>query len=305
MQRFAPPYYQKFKCIAAACRHSCCIGWEIDIDEKSLQRYRGMTAEIGAAVRGAIVEDDGGAHFALQPNGRCALLDDRGLCRLISAVGDGHLCDICREHPRFYNTVFDRLECGIGASCEEAARLILSEENYAEIRPLDDAIEVKSRETVADFDLLAHRAALYAVLGDDRRSYGARVEQITASYGIRPDTGIENELLASWEYLYEEHRPLFDDLVPVPYPTGESAVLCERFFAYLIYRHTGAAQGELAFRVAVGVALVLEQVFRFLLLKKRLPPVEAARILSEELEYSEDNIEEIRWRLELQAVTGA
>ena len=30
-----PDFYGKFKCTAEKCRHSCCIGWEIDIDKKS------------------------------------------------------------------------------------------------------------------------------------------------------------------------------------------------------------------------------------------------------------------------------
>lgn len=29
-----PDYYDRFRCIAGACKDSCCIGWEIDIDEK-------------------------------------------------------------------------------------------------------------------------------------------------------------------------------------------------------------------------------------------------------------------------------
>ena len=32
-----PDYYSAFRCIAGACKHSCCIGWEIDIDEESLE----------------------------------------------------------------------------------------------------------------------------------------------------------------------------------------------------------------------------------------------------------------------------
>ena len=28
-----PDFYGKFKCTAEKCRHSCCIGWEIDIDD--------------------------------------------------------------------------------------------------------------------------------------------------------------------------------------------------------------------------------------------------------------------------------
>ena len=31
-----PDFYDDFHCLAAACRHSCCVGWEIDVDEDSL-----------------------------------------------------------------------------------------------------------------------------------------------------------------------------------------------------------------------------------------------------------------------------
>ena len=33
MKLYAPEYYKQFQCIADKCTHSCCIGWEIDIDE--------------------------------------------------------------------------------------------------------------------------------------------------------------------------------------------------------------------------------------------------------------------------------
>ena len=35
MKLIAPDYYNKFSCIADKCRHSCCVGWEIDIDENT------------------------------------------------------------------------------------------------------------------------------------------------------------------------------------------------------------------------------------------------------------------------------
>ena len=31
-----PDYYETFRCIAGECKDSCCIGWEIDIDEDNL-----------------------------------------------------------------------------------------------------------------------------------------------------------------------------------------------------------------------------------------------------------------------------
>ena len=35
MKRYAPAYYPRFACLADRCRHSCCIGWEIEVDEEN------------------------------------------------------------------------------------------------------------------------------------------------------------------------------------------------------------------------------------------------------------------------------
>ena len=121
MKIFYPTYYKEFKCIADKCKDSCCIGWEIDIDEKTREKYKALDTELGRE----IVEKTKRGFFPLEKNGRCAFLDSKGLCRIISSVGEGYLCDICREHPRYYGISADGLEGGLGLGCEEAARLIL------------------------------------------------------------------------------------------------------------------------------------------------------------------------------------
>ena len=98
MQIRVPEYYEKFKCIADRCKDSCCIGWEIDVDAVAEEKYRALDTELGRE----IVEKTKQGFFPLEENGRCAFLDCRGLCRIISTVGEGYLCDICREHPRYY-----------------------------------------------------------------------------------------------------------------------------------------------------------------------------------------------------------
>jgi lysine-N-methylase len=36
-----PSYYKDFTCIGAACEDNCCeMGWNIDIDKKTYQKYR-------------------------------------------------------------------------------------------------------------------------------------------------------------------------------------------------------------------------------------------------------------------------
>lgn len=42
-----PSYYKDFKCIANKCRHSCCIGWEIDIDDETFDFYKSVKGDFG------------------------------------------------------------------------------------------------------------------------------------------------------------------------------------------------------------------------------------------------------------------
>lgn len=44
-----PSYYKTFQCIADKCEHSCCIGWEIDIDEDSYEYYMGIGGALESA----------------------------------------------------------------------------------------------------------------------------------------------------------------------------------------------------------------------------------------------------------------
>ncbi len=40
-----PDYYQNFKCTADQCEDTCCAGWQIAIDRKSLVRYGKVTGK--------------------------------------------------------------------------------------------------------------------------------------------------------------------------------------------------------------------------------------------------------------------
>lgn len=116
-----PNFYPKFHCIADKCTDTCCIGWEIDIDKNSMERYKNVKGEFGDKLRASI--HDG--CFALKEGDRCSLLNSCGLCELIINLGEEALCDICREHPRFVEVYGDVMEKGIGLCCEEGARLLL------------------------------------------------------------------------------------------------------------------------------------------------------------------------------------
>ena len=290
MKLLAPTYYKKFKCLADACRHSCCIGWEIDVDEDTLSFYDGVEGDIGEIIRTGIEKCPDGAHFKLCKGERCALLDERGLCRIISALGEGALCDICREHPRFYNTVGEHMECGIGAACEAAAALILAEEDYVTLEYVEDVEDI-SPITGLDFDAQSARETVFSLLCDRTFSLTARITHIIEQCAVpSPVHGAPLcALLESLEYLDGHHREELLLLAARPVVTETWGEAHERFLAYLVYRHASTAQTGKEFSAFLCVSVLLTHLFDGLM--HTHTPVESARIISEEMEYSEDNMQ--------------
>ena len=54
MSIFFPSYYKDFKCIADKCRHSCCVGWEIDVDDATMEKYKLIEGNMGDDIRAHI-----------------------------------------------------------------------------------------------------------------------------------------------------------------------------------------------------------------------------------------------------------
>lgn len=133
MRLFAPKYYRLFKCIGGACTKNCCIGWEIDIDEDTKRLYDLLPGDIGKRIRASISEDGECPHFKLCDGERCANLRADNLCSIIAECGEDIIPVICREHPRFYNSFYDRCEVGVALACPSAAELILAADDHRAI----------------------------------------------------------------------------------------------------------------------------------------------------------------------------
>ena len=296
MKLYAPEYYRQFACIADKCSHNCCIGWEIDIDPDTMRKYRSLTDGYGGRIIKTIDETDT-PHFRLAAGERCPHLDERGLCRIISSLGDGYLCDICREHPRFYNDTCRGKEVGLGMACEEACRLILSSDSYASMVEIG---EIADDIPPIDFDAPTHRARIYSILADGSVPYPERLARISSEYRVSPDVLSDDEwrgILSSLEYLDETHRQGFACYSSeLSTPEAWEKTL-ERALSYFLYRHGSGARDEQEFRVALGFSLFCE---RLLASMARTDDVQGmtdfirlSRILSEEIEYSEENTDAI------------
>ena len=288
MKLYAPAYYKRFKCIADRCDHSCCIGWEIDVDENTLAKYQALKSPYGAVIQSSI-SMDGTPHFVLGDRNRCPHLDERGLCRIITNEGEACLCDICRQHPRFYNYT-SVAEVGLGISCREAARILLSSPDYAVLECVGD---VAAEADGIDFDGRVPRSQLYATLQDTERPYAERLDTIYRAYAI--DAGEDGEWLArldALEYLAPAHRTLFLTYSSGRRPNGADAYL-ERFLAYLIYRHCTEAIDGRDFGDRLAFCLFCERLLASLIYSENAQSLQEvavlASIVSEEIEYSDDN----------------
>lgn len=293
MKLYAPNYYKKFLCIADRCRHTCCAGWEIDIDEVTLQKYGELTRGYGQEIQKSI-DFEGVPHFRLCKGERCPHLNEEGLCKIILSLGGDYLCDICREHPRFYHDTVRGKEVGLGMACEEACRLILNSDDY------DQMIEIEEVDDndCSEFDSISLREKLYAILKDESVPYRERLDLICREYGISLTARTDEEwkeILASFEYLDNTHRDLFSQYTSAFGTPHELEKSLERALAYFVYRHCSDACDENEFRSALGFSLFCERLLASIAKNRTdYSIVDIACIVSEEIEYSESNTETIK-----------
>lgn len=120
-----PDFYDAFACRAGECRHSCCRGWEIDVDPDTAAFYQTLDGLLGDELRGCMQRNGNTWSFRLTESEDCPFLRADGLCRLIDELGEDALCDICALHPRFFEEVGEHELAGVSVSCEAAAALLL------------------------------------------------------------------------------------------------------------------------------------------------------------------------------------
>ena len=294
MKLYAPKYYNEFVCIADKCHHSCCIGWEIDVDSETAKKYEKMTDGYGLEIKKSI-SHKGSTHFKLKKDDHCPHLDERGLCKIILNLGEDSLCAICRQHPRFYNYTARGKEVGLGMSCEEACRIILSSDSYADFREICETNEPFDGGEW-DFDAIARRESIFSILSLDSLSHGEKLQKISEKYSVSPALMSDDDWrdrLSALEYLDDSHKSLFACYSSTATTEKSLEKPLERALGYFVFRHCSTAEDPTELRAALGFALFCERLLASLCEQNGIielsEVVEFARIISEELEYSEEN----------------
>ncbi len=300
MKQIVPNYYWAFRCLADRCRHSCCTAdWEIDIDAQSYRLYRAVDGTFGKRLWDGIDHQATPPHFCFTADKRCPLLNENGLCDIIVTLGEGALCDICRDHPRFRNFFSDRTEVGLGLCCEEACRLVLENPEPVRLVEIDDNGE-EAYLTEEEHAFLAWRDGIFAILQDRRRTIDERLSAVAAKYHIRFPADID------WVTIYrslERLDPAWDTYLDRWAASGEKRAdhslpdtVWEQLAVYLVFRHTadGLDDGRLIERLAF--CLHAMGIIRSICTAVGADFEEMqniCRLYSGEIEYSDENVEKL------------
>lgn len=118
-----PDYFQEFKCTADKCQDTCCAGWQIMIDEKSIEKYKKIKGDYIWKVMACVDWEEG--CFRQDNTKRCAFLNPDNLCDLYKNVGEDALCKTCRDYPRHTEEFEEVREVTLSVSCPEVARILM------------------------------------------------------------------------------------------------------------------------------------------------------------------------------------
>lgn len=303
-----PDYYPSFRCLAGQCRHTCCAGWEIDIDPQTRARYRTVSGTTGRRLAAAIEDRETPARFRLTEEERCPFPNGDNLCDLILSTGDESLlCQICRDHPRFRNFLPERTEIGLGLCCEAAAALILSQTEP--VRLVREGMEEASEPE--DAVLLSLRDELLRLAQERSLPLEERMEQILSLCGAE----LPNRPMSAWsafflrlERLDERWTDILNDLsqhgdsvdiIRFRHHMSDRMSEYEQLLVYFLYRHILKARddGDVTGKAAFAV-LSTRILFRLGAIHYERhgsftfsDQVEYARMYSSEIEYSDDNLD--------------
>ena len=306
-----PFYYNTFKCIADKCSDNCCIGWEIEIDSDTAEYYKSVGGAFGKRLSENISEENS---FILKGE-RCPFLNEKNLCDIIINCGEEHLCQICRDHPRYFEWYGNIKEGGIGLSCEEGARLILTD-NRTEIAEsvVDEAEEPVDEELFSV--LLKAREEVFAILDGDGGAYerlaglldyGERLqfmldnaetgaEYLPCTEASHCDFGEAVKLLDDFESIGADWDKALGDalssevmLTPTPQEEKYMLNLCR----YFIWRYflKGVFDGEILSKVKLAVVSVLYIKHMTKGDSSLANWIEKSKLYSKQMEYSDENRE--------------
>lgn len=310
MKLIVPSYYKNFRCIGGECTDNCCIGWEIDIDKTALTRYEKTKGPLGERLKKNI-SYEGTPHFILCGE-RCPFLNGKNLCDIIIERGEEYLCDICREHPRYYTALGDMVFGGVGMCCEAAAELVLTNDAPAGFITLEAEGDIEECDEELLNAVLNLREEIFALFGETKtivytlNEALALASKAQAEIDEKPEKPCKLKKKEAEEkllHLLEKMEFMSDELPKLMSVSCRKDLISQNdtvnkylhnVLAYFLHRYLlkAAEDGYIIGKIAIAIASVLV-LARLFSAEENLTlgrAVYLSKLYSKEVEYNEDNI---------------
>ncbi len=297
MKKFNLNYYPEFKCVADKCKHTCCSGWEMNIDKKSLEKYKNDGSEFSKTLKQGVNFKK--SKFKAKKDGRCAFLNDIGLCEIIINLGENNLCQVCHDHPRFRSFFNDRIEMGLGFCCEEATKIILSFKDKIEPTLIAD----DKTDFPLDFNqknVLEFRKKVLNILQNRTKDINQRIECLLSVCNV---SFLEKDFIKvvktfiSFERLNKSWTKRLKTIKNITFNknTDESlSLICEQFLVNSLYRHLSDAEDTIFVRARTIACIFSWWIIKSILKTESYNEIfDIVRAYSSEVEYSQKNLDKL------------
>ena len=157
-------YYDDFKCIGSECPNSCCVGWEIDLDINTFQKYRDLhDSNINKCI--SVNQKPTYDKFAKIKNvkdQRCSFLDKNNLCNIQKKYSEKLLSPTCSNFPRRKVDFGSKQLSSCLLSCPEISRIFFTDNEQFKIIDNQKKLVDTNLQIIPD----EFRNNLYAVSGE-------------------------------------------------------------------------------------------------------------------------------------------
>ena len=120
--------YHDFNCIAGSCPNTCCAGWDINIDEAAYQKMLDNEEALGISVKDCIYKRTDDYCMRLKSDGRCPMLDENNLCKIVLLFGPDYLSYTCSSYPRRHHQYGNVTEAYLFPSCPDVIDKLMTKD---------------------------------------------------------------------------------------------------------------------------------------------------------------------------------
>ena len=144
MQSLEATYVEKFKCDGKACDAQCCRKWAIDIDDKTMSKYKHIKPAANAKEivkhikKKKMLGKNPKNIVQLTKDRTCPFLGEDLLCKIQKTYGADYLSLTCSTYPRHHMKISDDLMLrSLSLTCPVACHLVLNHERPIKFHAID------------------------------------------------------------------------------------------------------------------------------------------------------------------------